>query len=139
VALHGRSGGMTSLLIESDSASMPEERGVGSFGLRLVEMFTKQVNGTAAMEVGLHGRSTAVVVGPIQAEAGQRPRRSVLRGKPGRTVVPSLPSREIGALLVWSISRMSMPLNDRSARYGQRRTLSGALCSYGYTGKRLPA
>ena len=41
---------------------MPAERRAGSLGLRLVEMFAKQVKGRATMEVGHGGQGTAVTV-----------------------------------------------------------------------------
>lgn len=41
---------------------MSVERRTGSFGLRLIEMFAKQVRGRAVMENGSGGEGTAVVV-----------------------------------------------------------------------------
>lgn len=50
------------LLIEDDGLGMPAERRAGSLGLRLIEMFAKQVKGQATMEAGQGGQGTAVVV-----------------------------------------------------------------------------
>jgi PAS domain S-box-containing protein len=55
-------GGTMRLLVEDDGAGMPAERREGSLGLRLVEMFAKQVKGRAAAEAVRGGRGTAVVV-----------------------------------------------------------------------------
>ncbi len=62
VGLHTNGGGTMRLLVEDDGAGMPAERRAGSLGLRLIEMFAKQVKGRAAMEAGRGGQGTAVVV-----------------------------------------------------------------------------
>ena len=62
VELRAVGGGLVLLLVEDDGAGMPAERREGSLGLRLVEMFAKQVKGRAAMEAGRGGRGTAVAV-----------------------------------------------------------------------------
>jgi two-component sensor histidine kinase len=62
VELRADGGGMVRLLVEDDGAGMPAERRAGSLGLRLIEMFAKQVKGRAAMEAGRGGRGTAVAV-----------------------------------------------------------------------------
>ena len=62
VELRAVGGGLVRLLVEDDGEGMPAERREGSLGLRLVEMFAKQVKGRAAMEAGRGGRGTAVVV-----------------------------------------------------------------------------
>jgi PAS domain S-box-containing protein len=62
VELRAIGGGQMRLLVEDDGAGMPADRRAGSFGLRLVEMFAKQVKGRAAMQAGRGGRGTAVVV-----------------------------------------------------------------------------
>jgi two-component sensor histidine kinase len=62
VELHADGGGTMRLLVEDDGTGMPPERRRGSLGLRLVEMFAKQVKGRAAMQVGRGGRGTAMVV-----------------------------------------------------------------------------
>jgi PAS domain S-box-containing protein len=54
--------GLMRLCIEDDGAGTPAERREGSLGLRLVEMFAKQVKGRATMEAGRGGRGTAMVV-----------------------------------------------------------------------------
>lgn len=62
VELRALGGGLVRLLVEDDGEGMPAERREGSLGLRLVEMFAKQVKGRAAMEAGRSGRGTAVAV-----------------------------------------------------------------------------
>ena len=62
VGLRANGGGTMRLLVEDDGAGMPAERRAGSLGLRLVEMFAKQVKGRAAVEAGRGGQGTAVVV-----------------------------------------------------------------------------
>ncbi|TDH58490.1 PAS domain-containing protein [Dankookia rubra] len=62
VELHANGDGTMRLLIEDDGAGMSAERRAGSFGLRLIEMFAKQVKGRAVMEAGRGGQGTAVVV-----------------------------------------------------------------------------
>jgi PAS domain S-box-containing protein len=62
VELRAVGDGTMRLLVEDDGAGLPAERRAGSLGLRLVEMFAKQVKGGAAMEAGRGGRGTAVVV-----------------------------------------------------------------------------
>jgi PAS domain S-box-containing protein len=62
VELRAIDGGLMRLLVEDDGAGMPAERRTGSLGLRLVEMFAKQVKGRAVMEAGRGGQGTAVVV-----------------------------------------------------------------------------
>ena len=62
VELRADGGGLMRLLVEDDGAGMPAERRDGSLGLRLIEMFAKQVKGRAAMEAGRGGRGTAVAV-----------------------------------------------------------------------------
>ena len=62
VELRAVGGGLVRLLVEDDGAGMPAERREGSLGLRLVEMFAKQVKGRAAVEAGRGGRGTAVAV-----------------------------------------------------------------------------
>ena len=62
VELRAIGGGMMRLVVEDDGVGMSVERRTGSLGLRLVEMFAKQVKGRAAMEAGRGGQGTAVVV-----------------------------------------------------------------------------
>jgi two-component sensor histidine kinase len=62
VELRAISGGQTRLLIEDDGVGMSDDRRRGSLGLRLIEMFAKQVKGNAAMEAGRGGRGTAIAV-----------------------------------------------------------------------------
>jgi two-component sensor histidine kinase len=62
VELRAAGGGTMRLLVEDDGAGMPAGRREGSLGLRLVEMFAKQVKGRAALGAGRGGRGTAVVV-----------------------------------------------------------------------------
>jgi PAS domain S-box-containing protein len=62
VELRAIDGGLMRLLVEDDGRGMPAERRTGSLGLRLVEMFAKQVKGRAVMEAGRGGQGTAVVV-----------------------------------------------------------------------------
>jgi PAS domain S-box-containing protein len=62
VELRANGGGTMRLLVEDDGEGMPAERRAGSLGLRLIEMFAKQVKGRAAMEAGRGGRGTAVAV-----------------------------------------------------------------------------
>jgi two-component sensor histidine kinase len=50
------------LLVEDDGVGMPAERREGSLGLRLIEMFAKQVQGRALMKAGRGGQGTAVMV-----------------------------------------------------------------------------
>jgi two-component sensor histidine kinase len=50
------------LLVEDDGAGMAAERRAGSLGLRLIEMFAKQVKGRAVMEAGRNGQGTTVMV-----------------------------------------------------------------------------
>ena len=57
-----RFGGRTRLLVEDNGAGMPADRRAGSLGLRLIEMFAKQVKGRAVMEAGRGGQGTAVLV-----------------------------------------------------------------------------
>src|SRR3712207_8077821 len=52
VGLRADGGGTMRLLVEDDGAGMPAERRAGSLGLRLIEMFAKQVKGRAAVEAG---------------------------------------------------------------------------------------
>ena len=62
VGLRADGDGTMRLLVEDDGAGMPAERREGSLGLRLIEMFAKQVKGRAAVEAGRGGRGTAVAV-----------------------------------------------------------------------------
>ncbi len=62
VELRADGDGTMRLLVEDDGAGLPAERRAGSLGLRLVEMFAKQVKGRAAVEAGRGGRGTAVEV-----------------------------------------------------------------------------
>jgi two-component sensor histidine kinase len=62
VELHANGGGMMRLCVEDDGVGMPAARREGSLGLRLIEMFAKQVKGRAAMEAGRGGQGTAVIV-----------------------------------------------------------------------------
>ncbi len=62
VGLRAEGGGTMRLLVEDDGIGMPAERRTGSLGLRLIEMFAKQVKGRAAMEAGRGGQGSAVVV-----------------------------------------------------------------------------
>ncbi|WP_043343967.1 sensor histidine kinase [Belnapia moabensis] len=62
VELHAEAGGQMRLLVEDDGAGMSVEHRTGSLGLRLVEMFAKQVKGRATMEAGRGGQGTAVAV-----------------------------------------------------------------------------
>ena len=62
VELRSVGDGTTRLLVEDDGRGMPAERRAGSLGLRLIEMFAKQVKGGAVMEAGQGGQGTAVVV-----------------------------------------------------------------------------
>ncbi len=62
VELRAVGGGTMRLLVEDDGVGMSVERRAGSLGLRLIEMFAKQVRGQAAMQAGQGGQGTAVVV-----------------------------------------------------------------------------
>lgn len=62
VELRADGAGLMRLLVEDDGVGMSAERRVGSLGLRLIEMFAKQVKGQAEMNVGRGGQGTAVVV-----------------------------------------------------------------------------
>lgn len=62
VELRADGAGLMRLLVEDDGVGMSAERRTGSLGLRLIEMFAKQVKGRAAMEMGRGGQGTAVVV-----------------------------------------------------------------------------
>jgi two-component sensor histidine kinase len=62
VELRGSEDGMMRLLVEDDGTGMAPERRTGSLGLLLIEMFAKQVKGSATMEAGHGGRGTAVLV-----------------------------------------------------------------------------
>ena len=62
VELRAVGGGTMRLLVEDDGTGIPAERRAGSLGLRLIEMFAKQVKGGAVMEAGQGGQGTAVVV-----------------------------------------------------------------------------
>jgi two-component sensor histidine kinase len=62
VELRAMGGGQMRLLVEDDGVGMSAERRTGSLGLRLVEMFAKQVKGRAVMEAGPGGQGTAVVI-----------------------------------------------------------------------------
>lgn len=46
------------LRIEDDGIGMPFERREGSLGLRLIEMFTRQINGQVVMEGASGGDGT---------------------------------------------------------------------------------
>jgi two-component sensor histidine kinase len=50
------------LQIEDDGAGMPSNRREGSLGLKLIEMFARQINGKARMEGKPGGEGTIVVV-----------------------------------------------------------------------------
>jgi two-component sensor histidine kinase len=62
VELRAEGGGTMRLLVEDDGVGMPAERREGSLGLRLIEMFAKQVQGRALMKAGRGGQGTAVMV-----------------------------------------------------------------------------
>jgi PAS domain S-box-containing protein len=62
VELRADGSGVMRLLVEDDGVGMSVERRAGSLGLRLVEMFAKQVKGRAVMEAGRGGQGTAVVI-----------------------------------------------------------------------------
>ncbi|WP_229682805.1 ATP-binding protein [Siccirubricoccus deserti] len=62
VELRASDGGTMRLLVEKHGIGMPAERRAGSLGLRLIEMFAKQVNGRALMEAGRGGQGTAVMI-----------------------------------------------------------------------------
>ena len=62
VELHAADDGQMRLLVEDDGVGMSAERRAGSLGLRLDEMFAKQVKGRATMKVGHGGQGTAVTV-----------------------------------------------------------------------------
>jgi PAS domain S-box-containing protein len=62
VELRADRDGLMRLVVEDDGVGMSAERRSGSLGLRLVEMFAKQVKGRAAMQAGRGGQGTAVVV-----------------------------------------------------------------------------
>jgi PAS domain S-box-containing protein len=84
VELRANGGGMMRLLVEDDGVGMPVERRTGSLGLRLVEMFAKQVRGEAETKVGRGGQGTAVVVTfpDPNPHMGDRPIRLLGRRKP---------------------------------------------------------
>jgi two-component sensor histidine kinase len=50
------------LIVEDDGVGISAEPRTGSLGLRLIEMFAKQVKGRAAMEAGRSGQGTTVTV-----------------------------------------------------------------------------
>ena len=50
------------LCVEDDGVGLPAERRKGSLGLRLIEMFARQIKGRAAMENRTSGEGTAVTV-----------------------------------------------------------------------------
>jgi PAS domain S-box-containing protein len=62
VELHAKGGGLMTLRIEDDGIGMPPKRREGSLGLRLIEMFGRQINGKVVMEGGSGGNGTKVVV-----------------------------------------------------------------------------
>jgi PAS domain S-box-containing protein len=62
VELRAEGGGTMRLLVEDDGTGMPAARREGSLGLRLIEMFAKQVKGRALMKAGQGGQGTAVMV-----------------------------------------------------------------------------
>jgi two-component sensor histidine kinase len=62
VELRAVNPGTMRLLIEDNGVGMAPERRAGSLGLRLIEMFAKQVKGRAMMEAGSGGQGTAVIV-----------------------------------------------------------------------------
>jgi two-component sensor histidine kinase len=62
IELYAKGGGLMALRIEDDGIGMPLERREGSLGLRLIEMFTRQINGQVVMEGGSGGDGTKVVV-----------------------------------------------------------------------------
>jgi two-component sensor histidine kinase len=47
--------GLMRLCVEDDGAGLPAERREGSLGLRLIEMFARQIKGRAAMENRIGG------------------------------------------------------------------------------------
>ena len=51
-----------SLRVEDDGIGMPPKRRQGSLGLRLIEMFARQIKGKAAVEDGPDGNGTVVTV-----------------------------------------------------------------------------
>jgi PAS domain S-box-containing protein len=62
VELRDIDGGLTRLLIADDGVGMSDDRRKGSLGLRLIEMFAKQVKGNAEMKAGPGARGTVVLV-----------------------------------------------------------------------------
>ncbi len=62
LVLRTAGGGLMRLCIEDDGVGMPAERREGSLGLRLIEMFARQIKGRAAMENRTGGEGTVVTV-----------------------------------------------------------------------------
>ncbi|WP_043341965.1 ATP-binding protein [Belnapia moabensis] len=52
------------LRIEDDGVGLPADRREGSLGLRLMEMFARQIQGSVRMEAGPGSRGTVVVTFP---------------------------------------------------------------------------
>ncbi len=62
LVLRAAGGGLMRLCIEDDGVGLPAERREGSLGLRLIEMFARQIKGRAAMETRSSGEGTVVAV-----------------------------------------------------------------------------
>jgi PAS domain S-box-containing protein len=62
IALRADGAGLICLIVEDDGVGISAEPRTGSLGLRLIEMFAKQVKGRAAMEAGRSGQGTTVTV-----------------------------------------------------------------------------
>jgi len=62
IELHAKGGGLMRLRVEDNGVGMPPKRRGGSLGLRLIEMFARQIKGKAAVEDGPDGNGTLVMV-----------------------------------------------------------------------------
>ena len=62
VVLRAKGVGLMCLSIEDDGVGMPEARREGSLGLRLIDMFAKQIRGSTTMGNRSDGRGTVVMV-----------------------------------------------------------------------------
>jgi two-component sensor histidine kinase len=62
LVLRAAGGGLMRLCVEDDGVGLPAERRGGSLGLRLIEMFARQIKGRAAMENRTEGQGTVVTV-----------------------------------------------------------------------------
>ena len=62
LVLRAAGGGLMRLCVEDDGVGMLAERREGSLGLRLIEMFARQIKGRAAMENRTGGEGTVVTV-----------------------------------------------------------------------------